>query len=82
MTVWDIVQQFTDDDFTLVVFDLATETELYNGPAYDVYDDVAGSHLVVSMDPPRQALEVVLNVDTSDEDEFEIKEEDDILYEL
>ena len=64
MTVWDIVNQFTDDNFTLIVFDLATETELYHGDAGDVYYDEVGELPVVSVDPPARAWEVTLNVDT------------------
>ena len=81
MSVWDIVQQFTDDDFILIVYDLATDTELYNGPASDVYDDPVGSAQVISMEPPRRELEVVLNVDSSD-DELDYAEADEVLYEI
>ncbi len=75
MPVSKIVEQFTDDDFTLIVYDLATDTELYHGPASEIFDDNAGNYLVVSIDPPREAYEVTLNVDTTDEDMYIVEEE-------
>lgn len=68
MTVNDIVDQFTHDDFTLIIYDLATEEEIYNGPAGEVYFDPIGDLEVVSMDPPDRAWVVTLNVETTDDD--------------
>lgn len=67
MTVQDIVDTFTDDDFTLIVYDLNSDTELYNGYASDVWkDDDISSLEVVSIDPPEKAWEIVLNVNVSE----------------
>lgn len=65
MTVWEIVNQFTDTNFNLIVYNLATETELYNGDADDVYYSDVGELQVVSIDPPARAWEITLNVDIS-----------------
>ena len=65
MLVRNIVYLFTSEEFDLIVYDLATEEELYNGPASGVYDDPAAMEEVVSIDPPIQALKLKLNVDTS-----------------
>ena len=67
MTVQDIIDTFTDDDFTLIVYDLHSDTELYNGDASDVWkDDDIASLEVVSIDPPEKAWEIVLNVNVSE----------------
>ena len=65
MTVWDIIEQFTDDGFTLIVYDIDSGEELYNGPAHDVYFEDAAGLEVVSIDPPEHAWEITLNVDLS-----------------
>lgn len=81
MSVREIVEQFTDDDFTLIVYDLATESVVYHDNASEVYDSEAGSMLVVSIDPPSQAYEITLNVDTSEDIQYEYIE-DNVLEEI
>lgn len=63
MTVWDIVNQFTHLDFTLIVLDVVTDYEYYNGPASEVDDDAVGGVPVVAMEPPLKAGEVILYID-------------------
>lgn len=83
MTVWEIIQQFTHMDFTLIVLDVATDYEYYSGPAEDVDTDPAGGFLVAAMEPPLRANEVILYVDVeSYEDSAAEIVEDDVLEEL
>lgn len=80
MTVWDILNQFTNLNFTLIVNDVVSGEELYCGDAVEVkYTDV-GSLIVVSMEPPKHAYEVILNVEVGLEtlyleDDYTIEEE-------
>ena len=63
MTVWDIVQQFTHMHFNLIVLDVESDEEYYDGIAQYVEDDPAGNFLVAAMEPPLHANEVILYVD-------------------
>lgn len=63
MTVCDIINQFTHTDFTLVVLDVATDYEYYNGRADEVCDDPVGGFPVVAIEPPIHAGEVILYID-------------------
>lgn len=80
MTVWNILNQFTSLNFILIVHDIISGEDLYCGEAADVrYTDV-GSLIVVSMNPPRRAYEVTLNVEVGLEtlyleDDYTIEEE-------
>jgi len=65
MTVSDIIETFTDDGFTLILYDLTTETEIYKGSASDVFYEDVGDLEVMSIDPPEKAWEITLNVETS-----------------
>jgi hypothetical protein len=79
MSVRDIVDQFTNRDFTLIVVDSGYYAELYNGSASEVYDDPVGLYPVVAIEPPERAKEVVLFVDVDeylDIDSYELFAED------
>ena len=66
MTVSEIIEQFTDDGFTLIIYDLTSEREIYNGPASEVYLEDVGDLEVMSIDPPEKAWEITLNVESED----------------
>ena len=70
MTVSEIIEQFTDDGFTLIVYDLASETELYRGYASDVYTEDVAELKVMSIDPPEKAWEITLNVEVNNNDYY------------
>lgn len=80
MSVRDIVDQFTDTNFTLIVHDCGYYGDnIFNGPADDIYDDPAGGYPVVGMEPPKHAYEVILYVDIDkhlDIDSYELFAED------
>lgn len=63
MTICDIVNQFTHLNFNLIVRDLVTNEEYYNGSATAVCYDPVGDFPVVAMEPPRKAGEVILYID-------------------
>lgn len=64
MTVWQIVNQFTSLDFTLVLFDERYLEELYRGFASNIQGEPEADYIVVAMEPPRRAGEVILHVDS------------------
>lgn len=68
MSVWDIVQQFTSQEFVLTVFDEYTEKVLFEDLAWKVKHDPVGDLLVTSIDPPFKGWHITLNVDTSEND--------------
>lgn len=70
MTVAEIIEQFTDDGFTLIIYDLASETELYRGYASDVYTEDVAELEVMSIDPPEKAWEITLNVEVNNNDYY------------
>ena len=79
MRVEDIVKQFTHMNFTLIVEDTGYYGELYNGPAREVFDDPACGYLVIAMEPPRRANEVILYVDVDEKlgiDSYELFADD------
>ena len=71
MTVCDIVDQFTHKNFDLIVYDLDTGYELYSGPASAVFSNDVGTYTVVSIEPPEAPREVILNVNSSDNESYE-----------
>ena len=70
MTVAEIIEQFTDDGFTLIIYDLASETELYRGYASDVYTEDVAELEVMSIDPPEKSWEITLNVEVNNNDYY------------
>lgn len=76
MSVSDIVEQFTDDGFTLIVYDMKSETEIYHGPASEVYYEDIGDLEVMSIDPPEKAWEITLNVEMTDDNFYDEAEEE------
>lgn len=66
MTICDIVNQFTHLNFNLIVRDLVTNEEYYNGSVAAVCYDPVGDFPVAAMEPPRKAGEVILYIDIDD----------------
>lgn len=80
MSVRNIVRQFTNSNFTLIVHDCGYYGDnIYNGPAKEVFDDPVADYPVVAMEPPKRANEVILYVDVDeylDIDSYELFAED------
>lgn len=81
MTVWDILNQFTNLDFTLIIYDVISKEELYYGGAAKVFYDDIGRLIVVAIQPPRRAYEVILNV-AADQEVLELDDNYNIVEEL
>ena len=67
MSIWEVVKQFTSQEFILTVYDEYTEKVLFEDLAWKVKHDPAGDLFVVSIDPPSKGWHITINVDTSED---------------
>ena len=67
MSVWEVVKQFTSQEFILTVYDEYTEKVLFEDLAWKVKHNPSGDLFAVSMDPPIEGWHITINVDTSED---------------
>ena len=70
MSVLDILKQFTNINFDLVLIDDYTGEIIFSDAAREIKYEPERFLPVVAMEPPRRAGEVILHVDADDEEPF------------
>ena len=76
MSVYDFINLLVDDSCNLIIYDLTTQKEIFNGAAYAAeVEDVADLE-IVSIDAPERTWSFTVNVETDGEQEkYEIDED-------
>lgn len=76
MSVYDFVDLLVDDSCNLIVYDLTSQEEIFNGPAREVTFEDAADLEIVSIDAPERTWSFTVNVETDDEQEkYEVDED-------
>ena len=76
MSVYDFVDLLVDDSCNLIVYDLTSQEEIFNGPARDVTFEAAADLEILSIDAPERTWSFTVNVETDDEQEkYEVDED-------
>lgn len=67
MSVYDFVDLLVDDSCNLIVYDLTTQEEIFNGPAREVTFEDAADLEILSIDAPERTWSFTVNVETEDD---------------
>ena len=75
MSVYDFIELLVDDSCNLVIYDLTTDEEIFNGPASDAtFEDVADLE-ISSIDAPERTWSFTINVATEELYDSDIDDE-------
>ena len=69
MSVYDFIYLLVDDRCNLIIYDLTSQKEIFNGPAFAAADEDVADLEIVSIDAPERTWSFTINVETGEDQE-------------
>ena len=69
MSVYDFIYLLVDDRCNLIIYDLTSQEEIFNGPAFAAADEDVADLEIVSIDAPERTWSFTINVETGEDQE-------------
>lgn len=76
MSVYDFINLLVDDRCNLIIYDLTTQKEIFNGAAFAAADEFVANLEILSIDAPERTWSFTINVETDGEVESYETDED------